>query len=222
MKKTAFILILTMILSSCVSIVRGGKTVNCGGDAVERAMDFSGFTGITVEGVAHIDFIKSDNFNVTVSANEEVFNYLDYHIHGKNLVISTIDHVNISAKLYKVLVQTPFIDTINIEGAAEVHLPGGYTSDKELEIEIDGAGKLYFHGIDVPTLDLQINGAGEFELENIAVDKLVIEVNGAGRGTVSGTANYAKLSVAGTAKIDAGALQCPNIEKHIEGVAVIK
>lgn len=31
-----------------------------------------------------------------------------------------------------------------------------------------------------------------------------------------------KFTVAGTATIDASALQCPNIEKHVEGVGVIK
>lgn len=222
MKKIAIILSLTMILSSCVSIVRGGKTVKCGGDVVEKAMDFSDFTGITVEGAAHIDFIRSDEFNVTVSANQEVFDYLDYQLKGRDLVISTKDHVNISATLYKVLVQTPFIRTINIEGAAEIHLPGGYRSEEELEIEIDGAGKLDFNGIEVPTLDLNINGAGEFDLNNIQVEKLEIDLKGAGRGSVSGTADNAKLSVAGTANIDASGLNCPHIEKHVEGLAIIK
>ena len=222
MKKIAIILSLTMILSSCVSIVRGGKTVKCGGDVVEKAMDFSDFTGITVEGAAHIDFIRSNEFNVTVSANQEVFDYLDYQLKGRDIVIATKDHVNISATLYKVLVQTPFIRTINIEGAAEIHFPGGYRSDEDLEIEIDGAGKLDFNGIAVPTLDLNINGAGEFALNNIKVENLVIDLKGAGRGSVSGTADYAKLSVSGTANIDASGLQCPNIEKHVEGLAIIK
>ena len=222
MKKIVIILSLAMILSSCVSIVRGGKTVKCGGDVVEKAMDFSEFTGITVEGAAHIDFIRADEFNVTVSANQEVFDYLDYQLKGKDLVISTKDHVNISATLYKVLVQTPFIRTINIEGAAEIHMPGGYMSDEDLEIEIDGAGKLDFNGIEVPTLDLNINGAGEFALNNIKVGKLEIELNGAGKGSVSGVADYAKISVAGTASINASGLQCPNLEKHVEGLAVIK
>lgn len=222
MKKIAIILSLTMILSSCVSIVRGGKTVKCGGDVVEKAMDFSDFTGITVEGAAHIDFIRSDEFNVAVSANQEVFDYLDYRLKGRDLVIATKDHVNISATLYKVLVQTPFIRTINIEGAAEIHFPGGYRSDENLEIEIDGAGKLDFNGIEVPTLDLNINGAGEFALNNIKVENLVVDLKGAGRGTVTGTADNAKLSVAGTANIDASGLQCPNIEKHVEGLAIIK
>lgn len=221
MKKTAFILMLAMLLSSCVSVVNGGKTVKCGGDPVDRAMALSGFSGITVEGAAQIEIVNADVFNVTVSANEEVFGYLDYHIKGKDLVISTVDHVKISAKLYKVLIQAPVLESINIEGAAEIDLPGGYKSGKDLQIEIDGAGKLNLNGIEVPTLDLSINGAGEFDLNGIAVDKLIIEVNGAGRGTVSGTADYATLSVAGTAKIDAAALTCPNVEKNVNGLASI-
>ena len=221
MRKIAIFLSLAMILSSCASIVKGGNTVKCGGDVVEKNMDFSGFTGIIVEGATHIDFIDADEFNVTVSANEEVFNFLDYRIKGKDLIISSKDHVNISATMYKVLIQAPFISTFDIEGAAEIHIPGIYTSDKDLLIEIDGAGKLDFHGIEVPTLDIIINGAGVFDLDNIKVNELDINLIGAGRGSVSGTAEYAKLTVSGTASIDASELNCPNIEKHIEGYAVI-
>lgn len=223
MKKTAVLLALAAMLCSCINVnVNGGNTVKCAGEVVERDMAFSGFTGIKVEGAAEIDFCQANTFKVLVTANEEVFNYLDYTIKGNDLVLSTINHVNISAKVYKVLIEAPVITSIDIEGAAKMHLPGGYSSSEKLEIEIDGAGKLDFRGIDVPTLDLQINGAGEFDLAGIKVGTLEIEVNGAGKGAVSGVADFARISVAGTARINTAGLQCPSIEKHVDGLAVIK
>ncbi|MBR5404524.1 MAG: DUF2807 domain-containing protein [Bacteroidales bacterium] len=223
MKKTAILLVLATILCSCVHInINGGKTVKCGGDVVEQNMDFSGFTGVIVEGAAHIDFIQANTFLVQVAANEEVFNYLDYSMRGKNLVISTKDHVNINAKMYKVLIEAPVLRSINVEGAAEIHQPGSYKSEEGLEIDIDGAAKLEINKIEVPSLDITINGAGEFDISSIAVGVLEIEVNGAGSGSVSGVADYAKLSVAGTANIDARGLRCSNLEKKIEGFAVIR
>ena len=51
---------------------------------------------------------------------------------------------------------------------------------------------------------------------------LEVEVNGAAKGSVSGTADYSKITVAGAARIDISELQCPNVEKHVEGLGVIK
>ena len=189
---------------------------------MEQAMDFAGFTSITVEGAATIDFVQAESFKVLVTANEEVFNYLDYNIKDNALVLSTKDNVTIDAKEYKVLIEAPAITPVVVEGAAVLNIPGGYKSEENLEIEIDGAAKLNLSGVEVPVLDITINGAGKFALNDINVDKLKIEVNGAGSGSVSGVANSAKLTVAGTASIDASALQCPDIEKHVDGLARIK
>ena len=223
MKKTVLFLTLTLILSSCVNInVNGGKPVKCKGEVVEQAMDFSGFTGITVEGAATIDYVQAESFKVLVTANEEVFNYLDYSIRHNELVLSTKDNVTIDAKVYKLLIEAPVINQVIVEGAADLNIPGGYKSEENLEIEIDGAARLNLSGVELPVLDIAINGAGKFALNDINVDKLEIEVNGAGSGSVSGVANYAKFIVAGTGRIDASALQCPNIEKHVEGLGIIK
>lgn len=223
MKKTLLLLSMTMILFSCVNInVKGGKTVKCTGEVVDQAMELANFTGITVEGAATIEIVQADDYSVLVTANKEVFNYLDYSLKESELILSTIDHVNIDAKVYKVLIQAPAVNQVKVQGAADLHLDGGYKSNDNLEIEVDGAAKLNLTGVEVPTFDITINGAGKFGLNDINVDKLEIAVNGAGSGSVSGIANYAKLSVAGTANIDASALQCPNIEKHVEGLAKIK
>ncbi len=223
MKKTAIILALATFLCSCTNInVNGGKTVKCGGDVIEQTMDFSGFSCIKVEGAAQIDFSQADSFKVLVRANEEVFNYLDYTLDDKELLISTKDHVNINAKEYIVLIEAPQLSSFDVDGAAKIRIPGGYRSGNSLEIDIDGAGKVDFRGVDVPNLALTIDGAGEFDLNNIKVEKLKIEVNGAGKGSVSGVADYAKISVAGTAKINTAGLQCPDLEKNVDGLAVIK
>ena len=212
-----------MLLCSCVNInVNGGKTVKCGGPVTERSMDFSGFTGITVKGAATIDYVQADAFKVLVTANEEVFNYLDYGIRDNDLVLSTKDNVNIDAKVFKVLIEAPVINPVTIEGAAVLNVPGGYRSQEKLKIEIDGAAKLNLSEVEVPDLDVTINGAGKFALKDINVDKLEIEVNGAGSGSVSGVANHARFTVAGTGNIGISALQCPNIEKHVEGLGIIR
>lgn len=223
LKKTVLLLSMTMLFCSCTgTIINGGKTVKCNGPVTERSMDFTGFTCISIEGAVDIDFVQSDIFKVLVTANEEVFNYLDYSQKDNELVLSTQNHVNINAKEYKVLVQAPVLKSFKVEGAAKFHLDGGYISSESMETEIDGAAKLYINGLQVPAFNIEVNGAGEFTLSDIQVENLDVEVNGAAKGSVSGTADYAKLTVSGAASIDASALQCPNIEKRVEGLAVIK
>ena len=223
MKKTAILLTLAVLLCSCVNInINGGKTVKCDGPVTEQAMDFSGFTQISVEGAVEIDFVQADTYNVLVTANEDVFNYLDYRQEENKLVFSTKDHVNINAKEYKVLVQAPVLKSFKVEGASKFHLNNGYKSSENLETQVDGAAKMDLNGVEVPSLDIEMNGAGEFTLSNIKVVNLEVEVNGAAKGSVSGTADNAEITVAGAARIDISKLQCPNVEKHVEGLGVIK
>lgn len=226
MKMLVSFFLSAVCLCSCINVnVRndgGGKTVKCKGEIIEQTMDFTGFTAITVEGAARIDFVQADEFKLLVKANEDVFDYLDYYMRDTELVLSTKDHITIQADEYKLLIQAPAISPLKVEGAAQINIDKGYVSDKEFAVEIDGAATLDFTGIVVPSLDLVINGAGKFALRDIQVGTLEAEINGAGSGSISGVADSAKLTVAGAGNINVRKLQCPNIEKHAEGLAVIR
>ena len=224
MKKVLFAVITAVVCSSCVFTINnnGSKMVRCGGEITSRDMQLSGFDAITVNGSADIDIIQGDSWSVIVTANEEVFQYLDYKVNGKEFVIETVDHVNIKAEKYEIVVTVPELVSMVVNGASDADLKGGYTSDKDLTIEVNGAGDFDLVKVKVPSISFTVNGAGDIDVIDMDVDTVSVEVNGAGDIRLTGKANHGQLSVSGAGDIDASGLDCGSLATHKRGMAKIK
>ena len=250
MKKTLLLLAAAMAFCACqIKIgdlgslkLNNSKTVRCEGEVLEKTFDFSGFDAISVKGSANVIFTQDDSFLVSVKANKEVFDYLDFEMEDGKLVIATKDFVTILAKTYKVTVQAPLLKDVKVSGAADLDMADGYTSDEPLDIEIHGAGDLSFVGVSVPSLDIAVhgaadldiqnarvpelsvtvNGAGDVDIDNLESDSVNITVHGAGDARISGTTRSADFHVAGAGSIDARSLKCENVTTAKHGAARIR
>ena len=229
MKKFVFIVAIALALSACTcnfssgSVkVGNGKRVFCKGPVVERSFDLSGFDAITINGHADIDIYQGTDWSVRVVANEKVFDYLNYHVDGSELVLETLNNVNLVADEYDIYITVPVLTGITVNGAADLDLKRGYSADKDLSVVVNGAGDLEISSIEVPSLSVELKGAGDMDLEFIKVGRLIIDVKGAGDVEVSGKADWASFSVSGAGAIDATRLDCPQVEKNRAGVAVIR
>ena len=209
-------------MSSCVIRVGdNGKKVTCKGPVITKSFDFTGFEAITVNGGADLDLIQGD-FQVSVKANEDVFDHLDYEVTDGVLVIKTKNDVGIRAEEYDITVSLPVLTAITVNGAADFDLKNGYTADSDLDIEINGAGDLDITGITVPSLNIVVNGAGDIDINDMNVQKLSVIISGAGDVDLSGKASSASFNVSGAGDIDARNLDCDDVHTHKSGVASIR
>ena len=223
MKKIAVLFACVLAMSSCVIRVGDmGKSVKCKGPVITKAFDFSDFEAITVNGGADIELFQGDKFEVSVKANEEVFSHLDYEVSGHTLIIKTKDNVGIRAEEYDITITLPLLTGITVNGATDLDLKNGYASDKDLEIQINGAGDLEMTGIAVPSLVVELNGAGDIEINDLNVETLSVNISGAGDIDLSGKAASATFTVAGAGDIDARNLDCNDVTTHKSGIASIK
>ena len=226
MKKIFALIIVMAGMSSCIINVNGingdgNKTVRCSGEVIEKDMQLSGFDRIEVQGSADAEFFQGDEFKVVVTANEEVFEHLDYKVEDGILILSTVDHVNIMAKEYNVSITAPVLKDMTVKGAADFDM-NGYRSDEGLSIDVMGAGDISIENITVPTLSVEIKGAGDLDVDDMNVGELVIDVKGAGDVTVSGKATKARFEVSGAGEIDARGLKCDDVKTSKNGFAAIK
>jgi len=186
--------------------------------AIEGLADF---TAISIKGSADVEFVQADSCKVIVKANQQVFEHLNYYVTDGVLYIETKDNVLIKAKTYDICIQVPEVESIKVDGAADLEFKGTYVSKKDLALVVNGAGDMEIAGLNVPALNVRINGAADMELENISVKNLSVDINGAGDIDISGKAESAKFSVNGAGDIDAKELQCDNIETSKAGLASI-
>jgi hypothetical protein len=221
---TSLLVLAVILSSSCVFHVNGGngKSVRCKGPVVTKTFDLNNFESIVLNGGCDINLIQQDKFLVSVEANEEVFEHLDYRVSGNSLILEAKDQVNIIADEYNVTIGLPVLTSVTVNGAGDVDLKNGYSFDEDLKIEVNGAGDLDFTGIQVPKLSISVNGAGDIDANDLTVKELKISVNGAGDAKVSGKADKASFSVAGVGGIDARELDCEDFQTSKSGIASIR
>lgn len=214
---------LAVIATSCINIhVGNGKTIRCKGPVVEKNMELYGFSSIVANGSADLSFMQADAFSVVVTANEEVFEYLECKVADGVLIIGNKNGVNIRAEKFEIAVALPYAESITLNGAADVDQKGAYVSDKGLNVHVNGAGDLCFVSIQVPSLGFSANGAADIKASGLDVQNLTVNINGAGDAVLSGKAASATFSVNGAGDIDARNLDCDNVSTHKAGVASIR
>ena len=222
MKKVVIALLSMVLTTSCFSFHMNGSGIKCNGPVVEKDLELKDFTSIVVNGSSDIILSQADTYSVVVTANEEVFDHIDYRIQGGVLTIGTKNNVTLRAEKYEIAIALPELESFIINGAADLNQTGTYTSEKDLTVQVNGAGDLNFIGIKVPNLTFTVNGACDIKASGLDVQNLVVNVNGAGDAVLSGKAVTAHFSVNGAGDIDARNLECESYTTHRAGVASIR
>ncbi len=226
--KTIALLFSTAVLAltSCQFVtinpgVMNRNTVRCEGPIEARSFDLTGFQSIRANGQAKVKLAQGDDFSVTVSANAEVFDYLDYQVVDGVLIIQNKDRTQLRAETYNVYIQAPFFTNVTVNGAGDVNMMG-YQSENDFSIRVNGAGDIDLVDVRVPSLEIEVNGAGDIEAESIDVVELSVEVNGAGDAKLSGNAVNAKFQIAGAGDINAKGLKTEHVDVKKAGAGRIR
>ena len=233
MKKILYMAATVLLCSSCFHVnsnykgpfTLGGKDAIKGeGSVITKSFDdLTGFDRIVINGQSDAVFTQSDTYEVTLRAQENVFDYVDYRVEGTTLILELKDKRTVRSTEFEVTLKAPALKGLEINGAADFDIPAGLKSDDDLQIEVNGAGDLTFNGVRCNNLTIQANGAADVDLTNIDVRNLKVDVNGAGDVNVEGAAGDAALSVNGAGDIDATGLKVAGkVSKHAAGLASIK
>ena len=227
MKHILYMAATALLCSSCFHVNSnwsGGKNAIKGeGPVVTKSFDLKDFDQIVINGHADVTFAQSDSFAVSLSTQENIFDYLDFRVEGTTLILETKDKRSIRSEEFDVSLKAPALMSISINGATDFDIEDGLVSDGDLSVLVNGAGELDFHHVRCRNFSIEMNGAADLELESVDVQTLKVSVNGAGDVLVSGNAVDADLSVNGAGNIDAQNLKVSGeAKKRASGVARIK
>ena len=231
MKNILYIAATVLLCSSCFHVnsnykgsFLGGKNAIKGeGPVITKSFDLKDFDRIVINGQADATFTQADTYEVTLRAQENVFDYVDYRVEGTTLILELKDKRTVRSTDFDLTLKAPALKRLEVNGAADFDIPAGLKSDDDLRIEVNGAGDLSFNAVRCSNLTIQANGAADVDLTDIDVQNLKVEVNGAGDVVVDGAAGEANLSVNGAGDIDATRLKViGKVSKHAAGLAKIK
>lgn len=227
MKHILYIAATMLLCSSCFHVNTnwtGGKnTIKGEGAVISKSFDLKDFDKIVINGFADATFRQGETFDVTLRTQENIFDRLDYRVEGTTLIIETKDKVTVRAEEFDLSIQAPALESFTVNGAGDFDIQGGFVSEDNLDILVNGAGDLNLDGIRCKDLTIEANGAADIDLSAIDVQKIKIELNGAGDVNVAGKAESASLEVNGAGDIDARDLKVAGeVKKRSSGLAKIQ
>ncbi len=128
---------------------------------VERKkIEIENFTGIDIGGAFDIYFIAGDPVSLEIETNNKYFEKITTQVKGNILSVNSKSLRN--PDILKVYISAPFLDYIDIHGAADFQGEGVVITE-ELKIEASGASELELQ-VDVNKLSTNASGASYIKL----------------------------------------------------------
>lgn len=227
MKKILFMAAAVLLCASCLRVNtkwNGSRNAVRGeGRVISKSFEFKDFDAIVINGHADVDFYQSDTYEVTLTTQENIFDYVDYRVDGTTLILQNKDKKDVRAEEYDLVIRAPQLKSIVVNGATDFNVKGLRT-DGDFTVQVNGAGDLEFERIACNDLSIEVNGAADAELTSIEVLRnLKVVVNGAGDVDVTGSVQNAFFEVNGAGDIDATGLKVAGeVSKRRSGLASIK
>ncbi|MBO7120535.1 MAG: DUF2807 domain-containing protein [Bacteroidaceae bacterium] len=183
-----------------------------------------GFSEIELSGAVRLEYTQGSTYSVQVYGNEKAIEAYSIVSEDDELEASLKEgtgKVNKNTPAITLRITAPFITEIQAMGASEVIFKDSIAQDKELDLNISGAGKVNLGKLKTKELDMTISGAGEINMNDLCCIEDV-ELNMSGAANIDGKIDCRKLKVkmsgAGTGKLD---IHCQQARVSASGAANI-
>jgi hypothetical protein len=193
------------LLAALVILSAGGcglEGIAGSGVSASRKVDGKDFTTVEVSGPFDVTLDRGDKFDVTVTGDDNLLQYVDAKTAAGKLSIEIQSGENLRPRFgLKVKINMPAVEAVSLEGACTGSI-NGFKGGKQLKVDVAGASTLNGE-IQVDKLILEANGASqikltgqahecrataeaasELHLGDLAVGKAVVRLNAASSGVV--------------------------------------
>jgi RNA polymerase sigma factor (sigma-70 family) len=178
------------------------KIIRGSGKLVTKDMKVADFATVNVGNVFSVNIIQGDSFRTTVTADDNVFDYIKVLKEGTELrVYLDAKDKSIQDVTLKAAITMPSLSGLNMGGASQASIKGfkgskefrtkvGGASDlkgdietAELRLEVSGASRIELKG-SAKTAVLTATGASDFRLANLPLDEASVRLTGASHAAI--------------------------------------
>lgn len=162
-----------LVTSSCIEDIR----IKGNGIQATEGRIVSEFAKLKSSGSFEVHITKGDEFEVIVSADENVIQYIDTYVSGGVLRLETRGTLSIQNKLpMEIFITTPVLEGIKLSGSGNITTDYFYSD--EMDVILSGSGKIKT-AFETDKADINISGSGEIELSGFA-QKADFRISGSG------------------------------------------
>lgn len=141
-----------------------------------ESRDLEEFSRIVIKGAMDIEVEVGKNQSVEVFADRDYLSNVETYVRGDTLYLSQEGRRWHSVDV-DIEIQVRNLDSIRLEGAADIDVIN--IDSDNFELEIDGAGDVTLEGT-CGSLTIEINGAGDIDAEDLKCKSVDATINGAG------------------------------------------
>lgn len=156
---------------------------------------------VVLSGVGNVTITQGDVPSLTVTADDNLLQFLETETAGNRLTISTRSGYSLRPKgPMNYALTVPHLEKVTISGSGNVTV--GQHSGDELAVRISGSGRA--------------------TLRDLTCRSLAVTLSGSGGATAAGSAGTTTLKISGSGDIDASALKAKTAEAQISGSGTLK
>ena len=192
------------------------------GKVVTHDLPVHAFHEVELSGAVRLEYTQDSIYSVQVYGNEKAIKAYSISSEDQELEASLKNNngsVNQNTPAITLRVTAPFLTEVKGMGASEIIFMDSITQDKELDVNISGAGKVNLGSLKTKEVDMTISGAGEVQMSDLTCDEDV-EINLSGAANIDGRIECRKLKLkmsgAGDGKFD---IHCQQARVSASGAA---
>ena len=210
---TTFMLIVGLI----TAVIGCGKPITGSGKVETRETDYTGFAKLTVGSGFEVEITRADSFSVSITADDNLFDYLDIKKVGSTLYIGL--------KRPRIYLHTTQRATITMPDLRGLELSGtsrgdvnGFSSADSLTLGLSGASYLRIDNVKAGSTGIDVSGASKLS-GSITIADGNFSVSGASTIELEGTAGNVDIEVSGVSSVKIGDLAVVNAAVEVSGVS---
>lgn len=207
----AAVALLAVLLTGCVQVLVGSL------DLETREFDFAGFTRIEVGSAFDVEVSRAEDYLVTITLNENLFDRLDISQHGETLVIRMKPGFSFRRSTHRASISLPDLQGLELSGASRGRVTG-FSSTRPLQLGLSGASSLELDNVTAGDTRFDVSGASSVT-GSISIASGDFDISGASSVHLEGRAADIDLALSGASSARLDSFPVVNASVHISGAS---
>lgn len=191
----AVVVALLTVAPGCAGGIGRGHCLVGSSNVTTRVFDFDDFSRVKVGSAFKVEVDRADSYGVTITANENLFDYLELFQEGETLTIKLKPWHSYSNTTQKASFALPDLRGLSLSEATDGNVRG-FSSPHALDLAVSGASALNIDDLEAGDTTVDVSGASTAK-GSITMAEGRFNVSGASTVELEGSASDAFIQVSG-------------------------
>lgn len=212
-----------MAAALALAVITGFAVSGCGppvtgsGELETRELEFSDFMKLKVSHAFEVDVTRDDSFSVSITLDDNLFEYLDATRIGSTLYIRMKQGRTYLRSTQRASITMPELLSLDLSGASRVTV-SGFSSSDALTLNLSGASTLDIQDVKAGRTRLDASGASKVS-GSIAMADGSFDLSGASSVELNGNGGDVTIDASGASSAALGSFTVADADVELSGAS---